>query len=334
VPTTADQQPGVTVDLVAQKGRFRKVTSYAVNTPCGTNAATEADTTLPGANAGRDRVPNIAVISGDYDQMECVLLNMGMEPGAVHLFNGMPGDPLFGGGTPNAEGEFSELLNDSARMKQYNIIFVNCSNNQYEGLLSNAAVRSNIEDYVASGGRLYVTDWSYDYLEQVNSFSGMIDFAPGVSDSAPEPLDEGAIGDSDITTEALVHDEQLADWLRAVEDVTGEEIISDAGRVHIEHFLAGWVMQLSVLVDDNVKLWLSGEVTGEGIADTLPLTTTFDYNDCGRALYSSYHTLGRDFFELDSPFPDYCSASELSPQERVLMFLIMHIADCIDVEID
>jgi hypothetical protein len=298
-----------------------------------TSPADASDTTLPGANSGQDRIPNIAVISGDFDQMECVLLNMGLEPGSVHMFNGI-GDPLFGGGTPNAEGEFSELLTNATRMKQYNIIFINCSGNQFEDLLAQSDVRANIENYVTSGGRLYVTDWSYDYIEQVESFSGMIDFGPDVSDGQPEAINGAAIGDGDITTEALIHDSEMAEWLRAVETVTGEEIISDDGRVHIEHFLIAWVMQLSIMMSDNVTLWLSGQVSGGGTSDILPLTTTFDYNDCGRVLYSSYHTLGRDFAELDSPFPNYCSNAGLSPQERVLMYLILHVADCIDVEID
>lgn len=333
IPTEAGQAPGASVQVVAQKGRFRKVVEYTVNSPCASNSIDEVSTTLPGANAGVDRVPNIAVISGDYDQMECVLLNMGLEPQSVHIFDGLA-DPVFGGGTPGAEGSFADLLGDANRMKDYNIIFVNCSANQFEDMLSDPSVRSNIENYVNSGGRLYVTDWSYDYIEQISSFSGYIDFGPGASDNLPEPRDEAAIGEGGITTEAMVHDADMAAWLRAVEDVTGEEIISDDGRVHIEHFLASWVMQLSILLDDNVKLWLAGQVSGDGLSDTLPLTTTFDYNDCGRALYSSYHTLGRDFLGLDSPFPQYCQSTELSPQERVLMYLIMHVADCIDVEID
>ena len=69
---------------------------------------------------------------------------------------------------------------------------------------------------------------------------------------------------------------------------------------------------------------------GDG-SGVLPLTTTFDYNSCGRGLYSSYHTLGRDIFDTGTePFPAYCPTGQLSPQERVLEYLILEIADCID----
>ena len=62
-----------------------------------------------------------------------------------------------------------------------------------------------------------------------------------------------------------------------------------------------------------------------------PLTTTFDYQMCGRVLYSSYHTEGRDVLGGGN-FPAYCSSEPLTPQERVLEYLIFHIADCIDIE--
>jgi hypothetical protein len=85
--------------------------------------------------------------------------------------------------------------------------------------------------------------------------------------------------------------------------------------------------------DTNTTVWLEGDVTGTGLSGNLPLTTTFDYNQCGRVLYSSYHTRGRDGFGGFGAFPDYCpQGEELSPQERVLEYLILHIADCIVIE--
>lgn len=331
LPTSEGQQAGARVPVVSQKGRFRRVASVAIDAPCEGNEASAADTTLPSRSEGLDRVPEIAVVTGGYDVMECVLLNMGLENGAFDLYNGID-DPLFGGGTPNTAGDFDVLLTDIDRMKSYNVIFINCSNDEFEGLLADEAVRGNLDAYVASGGRLYVTDWSYDYVEQVPSFSPKIDFAPDASSATPEPANEAAIGEGGITTEALVHDAELAAWLRAVEAVTGEEIVSDDDRVHIEHFLEGWVMQLEAATDDpDTTVWLSGDVSGAGVSGELPLTTTFDYLSCGRVLYSSYHTLGRQGVPTAS-FPSYCSQSELSPQERVLMFLILHISDCIEIE--
>lgn len=328
IPTGENQQPGFTTTVVAQIGRFRKLAEVVISAPCGQNTAAAGDFRLPSRNQGFDNIPAIAVGTGDYDVMECVLLKLGIDQDAFDLYDGV----AFGS-TPGAMGSLDALLSDLARMKTYNIIFLNCADNTYENLLTNAAIRENIESYVLSGGRLYVTDWSYDYIEQEEQFCPIIDFGPSVdtNPSAPEPMNAAAIGNDGITTEALVLDDGLAAWLRAVEAVAASEIIDDQGRVHIEHFLGGWVMQYDVPEAESVKVWLRGNVTGDGLSGDLPLTTTFDYEACGRVLYSSYHTAGRDF-EAPEAFPDYCSSAPLSPQERVLEYLILHIADCIEID--
>jgi hypothetical protein len=326
IPTHENAQPGFTVQLVAQKGRFRKLVELQVQNPCESNTLDPSAMQLPGATSGYDTIPNIAVATGDYDVMECVLLKLGLEQGSFDLYHG-----LTLGSTAGAAGNLDALLQDLSRMKQYHIIFLNCANDTYEQLLSDPTIRANIEDYVLSGGRLYVTDWSYDYIEQVEEFAPIIDFAPDPSGPEPEAPNAAAVGTGGITTEGLVHDTGLADWLRAVEAVTGSEIIDDQGRVHIEHFSANWVMQLMVNESDTVKVWLSGDVSGGGLSGVHPLTTTFDYAQCGRVLYSSYHTAGREGLGIEQ-FPDYCASGELSPQERVLEYLILHVADCIVVD--
>lgn len=328
IPTAANAQPGFKVQVVAQKGRFRKLTEVTFDSPCADNSAPAGSLDLPSRTNGFDNIPNIAVATGDYDQMECVLLKLGIDQDAFDLYNGQ-GDflpPVSG-----TVGSLGGLLQDLTLMKSYNIIFINCTGNEYEDLLSNATVKNNILDYVDSGGRLYVTDWSYDYIEQIPQWSPIIDFAPSVdtNPSQPEPMNAGAIGADGIETDATVLQDGLRNWLQAVEQVTGDEVIDDQGRVHITHFLIDWVMQVAVATMDNVTVWLQGPVSGGSFNnETLPLTTTFDYDQCGRVLYSSYHTEGDGAV---GTFPDYCTSGALSPQERVLEYLILHIADCITV---
>lgn len=334
IPTSeADITSGqpFTIGVVTQKGRFRRLSDVTIDNACAPNSPSNELFRLPSRNepGTYNNIPKIAVATGDYDIMECVLLKLGIEQGQFDLYEGAAFQT--GGGS---SGPFNNLLSDLDRLLDYNIVFINCTADTYESLLSDPTIRSNVEQYVANGGRLYVTDWSYDYVEQV--WSPQIDFGPGASPPTPaEPMNEAAIGDDGITTEALVLDQGMQEWLRAVEQVTGEEIISADNRVHIEHFLSGWVMQFMVPAnaETNTTVWLDGNVSGSGLSGNLPLTTTFDYQACGRVLYSSYHTRGRDGFGFGGPFPSYCPAGEgLSPQERVLEYLILHIADCLIVE--
>jgi len=321
IPTGEDQQPGQEVLIVTQMGRFRIAQSVTIDSPCATNQPGNENFRLPGRNQGEAQsIPNIAVASGDYDIMECVLLKIGIEQGEFDMYEAQ----AFGS-DPVAIASFDTLLLDLNRMKTYNIIFINCTDDTYENLLNNAAVRQNIENYVLSGGRLYVTDWSYDYIEQVESFSPLIDFEPGPSGAAPETPNAAALGNDGLVVDATVLDQDMVEWLEAVEVASGDEVISATNTVRITHFLSAWVQQHMVPAMSNVKVWLEGDADGQR-----PLTTTFDYQSCGRVLYSSYHTKGRDLGSGN--FPAYCGSEPLSPQERVLEYLIFHIADCIDIE--
>lgn len=328
-PLPADETalPGDTVTIVSQKGRFRRVAQVPVANWCLPNTAPVEHFRLPPKDDGQfDRVPRIAVATGDYDAMECVLLKLGLDPSAFDLYAGarLGSSPLPG---------FDTLLRDPAAMRGYNVIFINCADNTHEMLLTDPVVRGNILDYVAAGGRLYVTDWSYDFVEQIDAFAPFIDFGPGMSDMSPETANSAAVGDDGITTRGTVHDPGLREWLEAVERRTSTDVIGADGRVYIEHFLNGWVMQYAVpMLLETAKVWITGTVSGDGLMGELPLTTTFDHLDCGRVLYSSYHTRGRDDFGLGN-FPSYCALGEpLSPQERVLEYLILHIADCLVVD--
>ncbi len=320
LPTAVAPMPGATVDVVAQKGRFRRLTKVAISSWCADNSAPDDALELPGRQEDTiNAMPKIAVVSGMYDDMECVLLKLGIDADAISMYAGVPVEPVPSG---------NDFLRDPVALARYNIVFINCGNAYELELLLDNQVKTALAGYVAAGGRLYVTDQSYDFVEQVGAWSGTIDFAPGPSAAVPEQMDTAQLGDDGIKSDALVLDTTMADWLRAVEVRSGDEIIDDTGRVRIENFLGGWAMQLSVAAVDTAKVWMSGPVSGLGLPMTeRPLTTTFDVASCGRVLYSSYHTLGRPI--LPNTFPDYCTAGTLSPQERVLEYLILHAADCI-----
>ena len=311
--------------LVLQNGRFRRFLTVKVPEK-GTLALTAQQSRLPKRTAEFspvDAIPRIAVVSGDYDKMECVLRKMGVE--VFDLFEGAK--QLV---SPKKKPPFSSLLADLAAMKRYNIIFINCTDNTFEGQLENKTIRDNIANYVRTGGRLYVTDWSYDYIEQIEEFAGFIDFEPGLSNSTPEKPNAGAIGEGGLTVQATLLDSKLAQWLGNFPGTVTKSGGKDTAK--IEHFLAQWVMMHQLGKD--AKLWVEGPVSsgfGGSINNQVrPLTVTFNFKNCGKILFSSYHTEGRDDESTFFPkaFPDYCGDSA-SPQDRILEYLIFDIASCI-----
>ena len=308
--------------LVFQNGRFRRLLHITVDDN-QTVQLTAEQSRLPRQAAEFnhiDAVPRIAVATGDYDKMECVLRRMGLADEAFDLYHATA---LYGDPHKPKPPPFIDLVNDLEKMKTYNIIFINCTDNTYEDQLRLQTVRNNIDAYVRSGGRLYVTDWSYDWIEQITSMSDFIDFEPGLSASGPEPFDWASIGAGGLDLRATIKDTGLNQWLQNFPGTV------TTGKARIQHFARGWAVMHSI--GEETKLWVEGPVSSElgGISNELrPLTVSFNFENCGKIVFSSYHTEGRDEFDRKVDYPDYCDANA-SPQDRILEYLIFDIANCI-----
>jgi len=328
-----DNVPEGTVTINIDKGSWHKVFEAVVHGGQTTDAPA-SDTTLPDQGTG---VPKIAVVTGDWDHMEDVLakLGLGQVDGSGTLIPGTEKFTLIdGNGTLDPPYEdFDAILTDPTKLQSYDIIFINCGNN-YENLLFDAPgatqIKSNLQDYVSGGGSLYVTDWSYDFVEQ--SFPEFIDFygSDEIAPSDPENWDEAAVGTDGVTNDATVVDPTLKSWLQ---NLPGGSVLNpDDDTVPIAGFLGGWVVMNSANTAAGTKVWIQandfvypsvpasarasrhGRVLagsrGEAAGD--PLTVTFSHGQ-GKVLYSSYHT-------EETPSPD------LRPQERVLAYLVFEVS--------
>ena len=305
------------------KGTFMKIVDINLGGSAGQNIGDVLLPANPDQGAG-----NFAVVTGSYDRMQDILAKLGM--GELDDYNMLvPGTEKFdlydGNSTLTYEYPgFLDLfendpLTDAARINNYDIVFINCGNDFEYILFENTEKTAIIKNYVNNGGRLYVTDWSYDFVEQV--FPEFIDFfgSDEVAESEAEYSDEAEQGNSDITTDATIHDSQLSSWLDEVL-CEGGSCLNSNGTLHIAGFLPAWALINGAHPSKSsaVKIWISGSVewydsnTFADVQGTKPLTVSFNYG-LGRVLYSSYHT------EEENP------SSGFWPQERVLQYLIFQL---------
>jgi hypothetical protein len=301
------------VKIGIQKGYFRRI--IEVEMPeCGQVTLPKEQTTLPGKNKQYgpwDTIPKIAVISGAWDKMEKVLDKLGVDPGELSIFNGKD----YGTGPQSMQ----YLLQNAALLKSHHLVLINCGT-KFEALVTTPGpARANIQEYVRAGGRLFVTDFSYDYVEQ--TFPAFIDFegAETIPPDQPETHNEAEKGTQNLVIQADVLDDDLRAWLGLPEI----NALIPGGKIKIEGFMTGWAVQKAVNKELGTKVWVTAPVTWAGGSGVRPMTTTFDFLDvdkkgCGRVTFSSYHTWGE--------------AQDLLPQERVLEYLILEIGTCIDIE--
>lgn len=293
----------------------------------------DADCSNPGEVAAEVTTDftDIAVVTGTFDAIEDVLakLGFGSVNGAGHLELGSETFTLYDGDNSldSTYDDFHDVLLNPAQLDQHDIIFINCDEFGLGNELSIDATTklSNLRGYVENGGKLYVTDLSYDYVEQ--AFPEFVDFFGGLdSGSIPETPGAAEFGLTPSDSNAVVNDSALAAWLDEVAVNTGNPdsncfnttadgktgARNEDGSIYVADLLGGWVLVDSEEADapSDITEWIIGTDL-EGAVQR-PLTVTFDLN-FGRVLFTSYHTALS------------CPSNGFWPQERVLQFLVFEL---------
>ncbi|WP_323788998.1 carboxypeptidase-like regulatory domain-containing protein [Psychroserpens sp.] len=268
-----------------------------------------------------ETLPNIAVVTGLYDNIESVLYSIG-------LFNPITGEPLFDiidgndgfdrnalnqnskhshghsalhrSSTnpqlqPNVDFSFEDLMGDQGILGTYDIVFLNCG--LTEEFVNNSSV---LDTYVSDGGILYTTDWAVGYLDAITN-SGSEYLSPYT------PAKSG----SSVSTVATILDGDLSAWLLLNFNISIEDT------VEIDDFLPSW--QVIDSYDNATTMsWLNGPVTywddtNTDISENKDLAFTFLHGD-GGVFYSSFHTENHD-------------VEVVTEVERIMQFLVFEMSD-------
>ncbi len=203
-----------------------------------------------------------------------------------------------------------------------------CTSSPHTDLLDDPEIVENVRHWVEAGGKWYVSDWSLAFLEKP---------FPSYQDWWEDDWRGGPYLD-DFDTRGTVLDDDLRAWLDALPPELGDINPDNPDNpVHptLEHLPEVELVDLwstikttpPVLVDDGNgnevdvghRVWIEGPGGGGDGAPRnkdWPLAVTAEYG-CGRMLFSSYHTV-----EWSEGYQG------LTPQELVLMYLILEIGVC------
>ena len=350
--------PAGPVWLVVQKGAFRRIVEVDV-VPNVQTALPEAVTALPvrhDPEMGLE-IPRMVIGTGRFDPIEDVFAKLRLGPisptfqfdyaryaqdptaWGVELMVYQQPRELEDNGEALVAPSFLALLQDADRMVEYDFLFGPCAGtNDYATALTSPVVRANLSQYVNNGGKLYSTDYSYLLVEQV--FPEYVDFA------APDGADgnaDGRVGDLDhmqtasegtlryasqnkaspldlrawlnalmITAQGIVETE--GNWVNVNGVGTVEQCCRDGQRVPVtpEVVMSGPNGVDPAFGDFGPSHDSWGEAEAAGANH--PHTLRFPYG-CGEVMYSTYHTVED-------------ARAILSPQELVLLYLILEIGEC------
>lgn len=328
--------------LTIQKGQFRLEKQIVLDENQVIDLSADM-TTLPSRHdpANGMWIPRIAMAVGLYDPLEDVLGKMllgevdgtgryvpASADGVIDVYtNGRSFSGV-------VSGDLYELVGDLNRLLQYHILFIPCSNDNLTSALYNQSNLRNIRDFVAAGGKLYVTDWSGEWADNVFpaqiTLGGGVDTPASAYDPASDFWTTGLFGNADGASydseNAEITDPDLAAWLSTqsgpivdgynlTEPYDPQNFAVEGNWNYIDALNEVYLGEdQGMPVYDTPKAYIIG---GQGTSTPKrPLTVTYQPAGCGRVLYSTYHT-------TDSVHRG------LVPQERVLLYLLMEIGVCL-----
>jgi hypothetical protein len=311
------------VPVVIQIGRWRRVTTLTNVTACADTPLDPEQTRLP-RNQGEGDIPQMALSTGGWDALECLLRKIGLDDdefttdsagGRVHLYAGVAGTDQLASGP--ALSPSTALWASSASLGRYDVVFLACEGDQHSETKQAPAPQA-LSDYAGVGGRVFASHYHNYWIQN----------GPGMwplTTTFEDLNDLGTIvADVDMS---YPRGRDLADWLVNV------QASATLGRIAIDEAQHTVTSVDDTLAQRQIYLDVTGNLrpSVQYLGFTTPLEAQEEAR-CGRVVFSDIHVAAGDVSNVDRAFPSGCTSTGLSPQEKVLAFMIFDIASCIGVD--
>jgi hypothetical protein len=319
---------GVDIPLVMQVGKWRRQVTIPNVQACTDNEVANADLTrLPRSKAEGD-LPRIALTTGGCDPLFCLLRKLGIadeefgvqgSDARIHFYQGVNGASAFDGGFGASPGasfpSAGSTLWDSG-WENYDIVMLSCECSTQPTAKNGHRVK--MRDYLDIGGRVFSTHYHFNWMQG----DAPADLQ-SVATFGSEYFDNGTVtADIDMS---FPKGEALADWMLFV---MGSNV---HGRFPVTEIRAN-TATLSAAAQQWVYWNTSGADRTVYFSFNAPINAP-EEDQCGRKVFSDIHvsaTAGNAY----GNFPSACNNDPLTPQEKVLIFMLFDLSACINPDSD
>jgi hypothetical protein len=360
--TLTNAPVGKQIPLVLQVGKWRRVVHVDTN-QCADAPQPDKSLSLPGTLTGAgpdDNMPDIAVSTGSADTLECLMKRIGLPDaeyaagaagtGHIHVFSGgqsggsshHSGGGGGGVGTPEnppmagAPASSTSLWDTAADLMPYDIVLLSC-----EGGETYNANPPALESYLNAGGRAFASHFHYAWFSGplstagTNNYAAPADWGKNLAAWTPGSNGNGANGvivqTLNGSTAPFPKGVALFQWL----GLNGALGVQGAPMNDLPIFQVRYNAVVSSSntpsqpwIDDSMNpntLYFSFDTPVGAPVD--PKTGLPNY--CGRAVFSDLHVAGNPNTSDNPPPPAGCDAVDLSPQEKVLEFMLFDLSSCV-----
>lgn len=331
VPATTD------VPLVITVGKWRRQLVIPNVAACQDTQLAAVETTLPKTKAEGD-IPRIAITTGNADALECLVRKLGVADsefttdagtGRVHLYNGN-GANQFRAGFPGGTGAFpaaTTLWDTVGKLSSYDITIFSCEGGQRPATKPQSAMQA-VHDYAGLGGRMFMSHWHNIWIGGENGVPthGIPSWRSiGTWNYAAPQDQESTIASIDLTVEKGM---SFATWLQNV----GASATA-FGQIPING--ARYTLPGNDPTRSDRRVYLEPALSNNHVSvQDLQFTTPNDVPSdqrCGKVVFSDMHVSSGSLSRAAVPFPNDCSAADLTPQEKALAFILFDISSCVGV---
>lgn len=317
---------GSSIPIVIQIGKWRRQFTLDNVAECDETPVVDGLLKLPARQAEGD-MPRIAVSTGQADALECLLGKLGVDTGEmtnpagqgrINLFAGRAGTAGYAAAM-NAVAAFppaEELWASVDSLRPYDVVLLSCEGEpDYVDNKAPGAFQA-MHDYLNLGGRVFASHYQQIWLQQ----------GPAPLPALANFVTQNDIGDvtADVIT-TFPKGQALSEWLVNVQASPVAGKIALTGTQH------------SVASENPLyaQRWIA--TTNPGSVQYLSANTPLgspEGEQCGRVILSDIHVAGdggslQDRSATSVAFPDGCQAQGLTPQEKVLAYMLFDISACI-----
>jgi hypothetical protein len=304
---------GASIPIVAVTGRWRVQGVVNMTTAC---ADTAFSMSMP-SNQNQGDIPKIAIATGSVDQVECVLLKMGIaqseftDPGGtgrINLFQGdgsrTSGGAIIDSSTPPESTLMGATDPTNAVLSEYDVLMLPCEGGNFT---RSAQALANLVSFANAGGRVYSSHYAYSWMYQNPPFDQVATWT-GSSQTLADGL-------ATVNT-SFSEGQTLATWLQLVGATT------TLGQMQVDTTRRDFGAVVA-----PTQSWLTLNTTAnptmQFVFDTPWKQTS---GQCGRVLFNEYHVENGSSY--NDPFPTECSVSApMTPQEKLLEFSLFELTD-------
>lgn len=240
--------PAGEVTVVVVKGSF--TTSFTVTVTEGQT------TTVPDDQCELDPPDiQVAVVTGQWDSVEDVLDDVGVDPANITIYNGISGNWV------------GDLLDDYTVLSQYDIVFFNCGVYDFGFSFETTAI-NNLRQFVSQGGSVYASDQAYDVVER--AWPDSIDF----------------YGNDQLANQAQ-NGEETQDMVGDIVDL-GLASSLGSNTIVLHYPLLAWAVIQDIGASVTVYISADAPLMSGTTLNDVPHTVRFSAG-AGKVLYTSFH---------------------------------------------